>query len=137
VAQPLFARLARAEFETNEKRRQAKAMLREEIESITREEPSVRVSRELDAARIPHAPITPIEKVSELPFVAKKALHTITPDGRTVRLPPPAVWTSFLEERKGCLPFAPRYGEHTDAVLAEAGLAAGEIARLHGEGVVA
>jgi len=35
------------------------------------------------------------------------------------------------------LAFPPRYGEHTRSVLAEAGLAEAEIARLHDAGVVA
>ena len=35
------------------------------------------------------------------------------------------------------LPFAPRYGQHTRLVLAEAGLSAAEIDSLHGAGVVA
>ena len=46
----------------------------------------------LRRAAIPHAPITPIEEVNDLPFVRRRrALRTTTPDGRMMRLPPPAV----------------------------------------------
>ncbi len=73
----------------------------------------------------------------ELPFVKSAALRTVTPDGREVRLPPPAVSTSYLEAHDGRLPFAPAYGEQTDSVLAEVGLGASEIATLRAEGTVA
>jgi crotonobetainyl-CoA:carnitine CoA-transferase CaiB-like acyl-CoA transferase len=86
---------------------------------------------------VPHSPITPIEGVAGLPFVAETTLRTVTPDGRTVRLPPPAVSTAHLEARQGALPFAPDYGEHTGAVLAEAGLSPEEIADHREKGVVA
>ena len=57
-------------------------------------------------------------------------MRTETPDGRTVRLPPPAVRTSWIEERGGALPFAPAYGEQTDAVLGEVGVELAELDRL-------
>jgi crotonobetainyl-CoA:carnitine CoA-transferase CaiB-like acyl-CoA transferase len=69
--------------------------------------------------------------------VAAAALRTRAPDGRVVRLPPPAVSTPHLLARGGELPFAPAYGEHTDAILGEAGVSGDEIARLREEGTVA
>ncbi|MHC4608426.1 MAG: CoA transferase, partial [Planctomycetota bacterium] len=83
------------------------------------------------------APITPIEDLPDLPFVASAALKTVAPDGRTVRLPPPAVRTEHLGKTGGSLPFAPAYGEHTDSLLQEAGLSSAEIASLRKGGVVA
>jgi CoA:oxalate CoA-transferase len=91
----------------------------------------------LAEAAIPHSPITPIEKVPNLPFVAETALKTTTPDGRTVRLPPPALSTEYLETLNGELPFAPAYGEHTDALLEEIGISPNEAASLRKQGVVA
>lgn len=73
----------------------------------------------------------------ELDFVKATALRTVVPDGRVVRLPPPAVSTPYLDGRGGELPFAPAYGEHTEAVLLEAGLTRGEVSALRQEGVVA
>jgi crotonobetainyl-CoA:carnitine CoA-transferase CaiB-like acyl-CoA transferase len=42
-----------------------------------------------------------------------------------------------LPGASGALDFAPKYGQHTRPVLAEAGLAADEIQSLYGAGVVA
>ena len=137
VMQPMFARLDEERYRSNEGRRLHKVELHAAIAAVTRTQPAARVSEALAAASIPHAPITPIEGVMALPFVTANALRTETPDGRTVRLPPPAVGTPHLEAVSGKLPFAPAYGEHTDAVLAEAGVTAEEIASLRQEGVVA
>jgi crotonobetainyl-CoA:carnitine CoA-transferase CaiB-like acyl-CoA transferase len=86
---------------------------------------------------VPHAPITPIEDVWDLDFVAETACRTTAPDGRTVRLPPSPVPSPALEAVDRTLPFAPAYGEHTGAVLAEAGLDGAEIEDLRSAGVVA
>ncbi|MHC4549377.1 MAG: CaiB/BaiF CoA transferase family protein [Planctomycetota bacterium] len=137
VTHPLFAGLDQPRFATNEGRRADKAELHRLIEAATREQPSAAVAEALAAAAIPHAPITPVEEVASLPFVASRALRTTTPDGATVRLPPPAVATPRLEASRGELPFAPAYGEHTDAVLAEAGLTPEEISSLRRQEVVA
>jgi len=75
--------------------------------------------------------------VPNLPFVASAALKTTVPDGRIVRLPPPAVHTNYLEQIYGTLPFAPAYGEHTDTILGEIGLSPSEIASLREQEVVA
>jgi itaconate CoA-transferase len=137
VKQPLFVSLAEERFATNEGRRRDKKELHKRIEAITQQHLSDKVAKVLAEAEIPHSPITPIEDVPELPFVLSKALKTKTPDGRTVRLPPPAVETGYLEQIEGNLPFAPAYGEHTDAILREVGLPASEIASLRERGIVA
>ena len=137
VKQPLFEALAQERFSENEGRRAHKADLHRAIEAITRQAPAARVARALAAAGVPHAPITPVEEVTGLPFVRESALRTVTPDGKTVRLPPPAVGTPHLAALDGCLPFAPAYGQHTDALLAEVGLAPDAITALRSGGAVA
>ena len=137
AAQPLFASLAREEYASNEGRREHKAALHRGIEAITATVTAAEVATALSGAGIPHAPITPLEQIFDLPFVASAALRTVTPDGKTVRLPPPAVRTPHLERLGGELPFAPGYGEQTDAVLAEGGVSAEEIAALRESGTVA
>lgn len=137
VRQPLFAALAQERYATNEGRRAHKAELHRGMEAITRQHPSDHVARALASAGVPHAPITRVEQVMQLPFVASTALHTVTPDGRTVRLPPPAVDTPYIEELGRRLPFAPGYGEQTDQVLSEVGLTGDEIQRLRQQGTVA
>jgi crotonobetainyl-CoA:carnitine CoA-transferase CaiB-like acyl-CoA transferase len=54
-----------------------------------------------------------------------------------VPLPPAAVATDWLNDRGGELPFSPGYGEHTDAVLKQAGFSTQEIDGLRGAGVIA
>jgi itaconate CoA-transferase len=137
VKNPLFASLNQDRFEINEGRRRHKTELHHAIESITKEHPSAKVSEVLSEASIPHSPITPIEEVPNLPFFKESALRTTTPDGKSVRLPPPAVATEHLEKIQRTLAFAPAYGEHTDAVLTEAGLSAVEIASLRDREIVA
>jgi itaconate CoA-transferase len=137
VAQPDFASLDQERFATNEGRRTHKADLHAAIEAITVRLPAGQVSEVLKAAAIPHSPITPIEQVADLPFVAERLLSTVTPDGQRVRLPPPAVATAHLDAAGSELPFCPAYGGQTDALLAEAGYGADEIAELRDKGAVA
>jgi crotonobetainyl-CoA:carnitine CoA-transferase CaiB-like acyl-CoA transferase len=137
VRQPMFASLEDERFTSNEGRRKDKMELHAAIETITRNHTSSDVSRVLTESSIPHSPITPIEEVADLPFVVSSALRTKTPDGRTVRLPPPAVLTEHLEQQNKELPFAPAYGEHTNALLSEIGLSQEEIVSLRNRGVVA
>jgi crotonobetainyl-CoA:carnitine CoA-transferase CaiB-like acyl-CoA transferase len=137
VKKALFASLDQGRYATNEGRRKNKTELHESIETITQKHSSAKVSGVLSEAAIPHSPITPIEEVPNLPFFKDSALRTKTPDGESVRLPPPAVPTEHLEHIHKTLPFAPAYGEHTDTILGEAGLPATEIAKLRERGVVA
>jgi len=124
-------------YATNEGRRKHKAELHRSIEAITIIHKSEDISKVLYAASIPHSPITPIEEVPDLPFVSSTALTTASPDGREIRLPPPAVMTEHLEWSHRSLSFAPAYGEHTDFILTEAGLSSTEISSLREKKVVA
>ena len=135
--QELFSALDLPRYATNEQRRENKGELHAAIEVITRQHPTDTVAAALVAAGIPHAPITPVEEVMALPFVADTALRTVTPDGDTVRLPPPAVSTEHLDEVGGELPFAPAYGESARDVMAEIGMSEQEVEALYRDGVLA
>jgi crotonobetainyl-CoA:carnitine CoA-transferase CaiB-like acyl-CoA transferase len=137
VKKSMFSSLDQERFATNEGRRQDKSELHSAIESITQKYSSSEISGALTEASIPHSEISPIEDVPNLAFVASAALKTTTPDGNLVRLPPPAVATDYLEKTNRTLPFAPAYGEHTDALLDEIGIEASEIKSLKEKGVVA
>jgi crotonobetainyl-CoA:carnitine CoA-transferase CaiB-like acyl-CoA transferase len=137
VKEPMFEAVGQERFAANEGRRKHKADLHRAIGEITRGHTYRELSEALTRAAIPHSPITPIEKVMELPFVKASSLRTVTPDGKAVRLPPPATNTPYLEEIGGTIPFAPGYGEQTDSVLAEMGMEGPEIAALRSEGVIA
>ena len=134
---PMFEELNQERYSTNEGRRKHQETLFEKIGMITKKYPSSEISMVLAEAAIPHSPITPIEEVADLPFVAETALKTTTPDGQPIRLPPPAQPTSHLKNLEGELPFAPAYGENTDALLKETGLSSKKIASLREQGVVA
>ncbi|MEI8258534.1 MAG: CoA transferase, partial [Deltaproteobacteria bacterium] len=136
VTEPMFASLADPSFDRNEGRRARKDELHAAIGALTSAHASSAVAEVLTRAQIPNAPITPIERVMDLPFVTESALHTHAPDGRAIRLPPPAVATPFLAEHGGEVKFPPAYGEHTDAALREVGLRDDDIATLRAEGVV-
>jgi len=137
VEQPLFASLAEERFSTNAGRKEHRGELHALIERVTAAHPTAEMAAVFAGAGVPSSPITRIEEVFDLDFVRPNVLRTRMPDGRTVRLPPPAVGTEYLDECEGELPFAPAYGEHTDALLGEAGIAAEEIASLREDGVVA
>ncbi len=137
VKQAMFASLDQERFATNEGRRKDKEELHLAMEVITQKHRSAQISEVLSEVAIPHSPITPIEEVPNLAFFTSSALKTMTPDGKTVHLPPPAVRTKHLEHIQRTLSFAPAYGEHTDTILTETGLSASEIASLRDRGVVA
>jgi len=136
VALPMFQDLDEPRYKSNEGRRANKRDLHAAIESVTSRHDLADVATVLAAGAVPHAPITPIEEVMELPFLKAHMLKTVTPGGRTVRLPPPAVPTPFLEKSRHELAFAPSYGGQTEQVLGEVGLDRDEIAALRGDGVV-
>jgi itaconate CoA-transferase len=136
VAEPLFASLAEAEYATNEGRRAAKDELHRRIGEITRAHASADVASALARAAIPHAPITPIERVLEIPELLPSLLRTRLPGGAPVRLPPAAVDTAHLASIQNQLPLAPSYGEHTDSVLQEIGIEPARITELRQRGIV-
>jgi len=136
VRAAMFASLDQPHLASNEGRRAHKHALHDAIGKITSAYSSARIAEVLADAAIPNAPITPIEGVMELPFIAEQLLHTNAPDGRIIRLPPPAVATPYLKEQRGQLSFAPSYAEHTEAVLQEAGIKPAAIDELRTNGVI-
>ena len=137
VSQPTFRSLSQDRFRSNEGRRANKRDLHALIDEVTSQHPLEEIMKQLTAAAIPHAPISPIEEVMDLPFVKQILTSTTSPDGRKIRLPPGAVQTEWLSANKGEIPFSPAYGEQTDALLCEAGLSNESIKRLREAGIVA
>jgi crotonobetainyl-CoA:carnitine CoA-transferase CaiB-like acyl-CoA transferase len=156
-----FGGLASPTRVTNEGRRQERESIHKGIGSITRTFKTRSLVDLLSSKGLVVAPIHTVPQAIDYPAVRDKLLETKTPSGAKVRLPPPAVerehlkcvpeplsplggegrvrgFPDTLSAAAGrCLPYAPGYGEHTDAVLREAGMSEDEITQLRGRGTIA
>ncbi len=133
VTIPGFSSLGRESRKTNAGRHGEREAIHREMAEATRRYASADLLRALKEAKVPHAPIHTVYQVREMEALKTKLQFTRMPDGRTVHLPPPAV---DLEDGVQELSFAPRYSQHTDAVLREAGLAVDSIAILRERGII-
>ncbi len=134
TAIPKFGVVANAVRKTNEGRHAQRESIHRDIAAVTMHHDADALLADLRAAVIPCTRILDIRQVRELPALAGRLTRTTLPDGRMVRLPPMAVDVGGAQRELG---FAPHYGEHTRAVLAEAGLGTGEIDALLDAGVAA
>jgi crotonobetainyl-CoA:carnitine CoA-transferase CaiB-like acyl-CoA transferase len=130
---PAFGSLQSDVRRTNAGRHSERAAIHRELAQATRGLASAALMRDLARRGIPHAPINTIREVREMPAIAEKLTKTRTPAGERIHLPPLAV---DLEEGVRNYAFAPRYSEHTEALLQEAGLAPEEITVLRQDGIV-
>ncbi|MEN8151196.1 MAG: CoA transferase [Planctomycetota bacterium] len=126
-----FSSLASEQRESNEGRKADRKALREEIGALLKTMPTGEILPALQQAGLVATGVHSIADVREMPGVAEYLTRTELPDGREVRLPPTAVETGRNE-----YPISPKYGEHTRAVLLEAGLEDAEIDDLVDRGVV-
>jgi crotonobetainyl-CoA:carnitine CoA-transferase CaiB-like acyl-CoA transferase len=131
---PKFARLASEVRATNEARHAEREAIHRDIAAVSADHTADEILADLRAAVIPATRILDLHRVRDLPQLRDKLTRTVLPDGRSVRMQPMAVDRPDAGRDLG---FAPRYGEHTRSVLAEAGLAGDEIDTLYGAGVVA
>ncbi len=132
-----FAKLASPARATNAGRAEDRATLHRDIGAITQTMTTDQLAQLLQSTGLVAAPIRTIPQVISEPPVRDVLLTTKTPDGRTVRLPPPSAETDHLKSSGREISYAPKYGEHTDDVLREVGLAKDEIAELRSSGIVA
>jgi len=130
---PGFEGLANETRKTNAGRHIEREPIHRELAAATGNVTSAELMTMLAGARIPHAPIHTIGQVREMDAVASKLTTTRTPDGRPIRLCPPAVDREALVTD---YPFPPKYSEHTEPVLEEAGLSRRETARLRAQGII-
>jgi len=130
---PKFAAIANHTRRTNEGRHRERVSIHADIAAITRCYPTAELMSDLRAAIIPHAPIQTVTQVASMPALTSRLTTTTLPDGRDIILPPRAVDIDGSTH----FPFAPRYGEHTRPVLAEAGFNSSEIAGFAAAGIIA
>ena len=134
TATPLFAALAGEGRKTNEGRHAEREAIHRDMAALTRQHDAHTLLTALQGATIPCTRILDIPQVRALPAIARRLTRSALPDGRTIRMPPMAVDVAGAHATLG---FAPRYGQHTRQVLAEAGLSAAEVQALSDAGVVA
>jgi len=129
----MFARVASPARATNAGRQHDRIALRDDMTAVTQAHATAEVAATLKAATIPWAAINDIDKVRALPALAGRFTSTRTPQGKTIRMQPPAVSLPGIRDEYS---FPPKYAEHTREVLAEAGFTDDEISALARQGVV-
>ena len=134
TAIPRFAGVANEARSTNEGRHAEREAIHRDMAAVTLRHSADEILADLRAATIPATRILDIRQVRELPLLASKLTRTALNGERRVRMQPMAV---DLPAARDELRAPPRYGEHTRAVLAEAGYAESEIGALHDARVVA
>lgn len=90
----------------------------------------------LEAADVPHAPVTMLDELHEHPQILANDLLLVAehPTAGPLRSPRPVA--EFVDTPSSVRRPAPGLGEHSDEVLREAGLSADEVAALRSAGVV-
>ncbi len=128
-----FAPLANEARCTAQGRSYDREAIYREFGEITARHDREELAADLADAKIPHAAINTIPEVRALAPIHDKLLRTRLPDGKEVRLQPLAV---DLEGAATEYAFAPKFGEHTTAVLAEAGFTKADLGALREGGVI-
>jgi crotonobetainyl-CoA:carnitine CoA-transferase CaiB-like acyl-CoA transferase len=134
TATPKFAPLANEARRTNNGRYAEREAIYREFGALSARHTKAELAADFAAAKIPHSLINTISEVIELAALRDKLTSTRTPDGRAVRMQPTATDLAGGPPELG---FAPRYGEHTEAVLGEAGYGPAELDDLKEAGVIA
>ena len=129
-----FSSLAGEKRESNQGRYDDREAIYREIGAITARHGFDEIAADFAGAKIPNAHINTVPEVRELPAVSSRLTRTTLPDGKTIRMQPMAVDIEGAEQE---LSFAPKYGEHTDTLLAEAGYSGAECDKLRSAGVIA
>ncbi len=118
---------------TNAGRHSQRAAIHQDIANVTATCCSEELIREFSKNKIPHAPIHTVQQVRDMEAIAPVLTTTRRPDGKPIKLPPPAV---DLDRAAAEYPFAPRYSQHTESILTESGLPQGDVAALASEGII-
>jgi crotonobetainyl-CoA:carnitine CoA-transferase CaiB-like acyl-CoA transferase len=131
---PKFASIASELRKTNEGRHRERTQIHADIAAVTHKHPAAAIAADLKRATIPNTLIHDIPMVRDLPALKARLTTTVTPAGKTVRMQPMAV---DRPDGRTALPFPAKYGQHTRAILGEAGFADADVEALIKAGVVA
>ncbi|MCK6383502.1 MAG: CoA transferase [Rhodocyclaceae bacterium] len=131
---PKFASIGSPARATNEGRHKEREAIHRDMAAETRKYATAEIAADFRQATIPHAPIHDIPAVRNMDAVSRKLTLTRMPGGKEIHMQPMAVDLPAVSQE---LTFPPKYGEHTRAVLKEAGCSNLEIARLEQERIIA
>ena len=131
---PYFAAVGNARRVTNEGRHTEREAIHRYMAAATRQHATAEIAAEFRKATIPHAAIQDIPAVRDMAALRSKLTLTHTPAGKAIHMQPLAV---DLTDGGGELDFPAKYGQHTRAILEEAGYTCGEIDRLELDRIVA
>ncbi len=132
-----FARpglLADGRFATNADRVKNRTALRRHVADVARAHDQATLSRIMDAAGIPFSPVNTPSDLFHDPQMLAHAVRVRIGNGTVANLPPLPV--SIDEAIPGIRLQPPAAGEHTDAILREAGYSAEHVAALRESGIV-
>ena len=116
-----FETLFKQDRITNQGRMNDKETIYKEIGELTKRYSTKEFTELCLCINLSVSPINTIKEVASLEFIAREMLKTKMPDGRVVSLFPPSFETAFLKTNNNTLTCAPRLGEQTRKVIAEAG----------------
>ena len=133
TAIPKFAGLATEQRKSNNGRLDDQVNLHADIAATMAEYTTQDMLADLAGAQIPHAPINALTDVIKMEALAGVLTRTTAPDGRNIRMQPAAV---NIEGQSGAMTFPPKYGTHTETVLAEAGYGADARAAFRAGGII-
>lgn len=131
---PRFAGLASDKRTTNDERYADRHAIYKELGEATATGTTGEVEADFAAAGIPNARINTVPQAREMPAIASKLTRTHLPDGKEIRMQPMAV---DMPHAKRDIAFPPKYGEHTDKILMEAGFSESECKHLRETGISA
>jgi len=134
TAVPRFASLAGDHRNSNEDRYADRAEIYKDVTEATSKGTTAEVEADLTAAGIPNARINTVPMAREMPAISSKLTRTHLPDGKEINMQPMAV---DMPHAKRDVAFAPKYGEHTDKILMEAGFTEADCAALREAGASA
>lgn len=133
VAIPKFAGCATPAREKNAGRHQERQQMFADLRRVFATCTAAEIASDLQRAGIPCAPVNDIEAAAKLDAVKSKLTRSSLPDGRRIFLQPVSVDPPGGARELHC---APGYGEHSRAILEEAGIPGGRIDELIDRGVV-
>ncbi|NUN49052.1 MAG: CoA transferase [Candidatus Brocadiae bacterium] len=131
-----FAALARDEYRTNAGRMASGDRIHREMAEATKRLTTEGVLAALRELGVPVSRVATLTDVLADPCVADRLRARDTKTGKELELPPPPLVSGFLARRGLRLPFPPRMGEHTAAILGELGRTPADVEALRAGGVL-